>query len=117
MISVVVERGLGGNLVSASASGHAGKGERGTDIVCAAVTVLFRTTITVLSSNSGTNPENGMKLDVRTTGRGHLAFRVTVFSENEMPLLRYAYDFLLVGINSLSEEFPEAVEIKVNQNC
>lgn len=115
MISVVVERGIEGNLVSASASGHAGKGKRGTDIVCAAVTVLFRTTITVLSGNSATKAENSLKLDVRTTGRGHLAFRVTAFSENEMPLLRYAYDFLLAGLNSLSGEFPEAVEIKANQ--
>lgn len=115
MISVVVERGIGGNFVSVSASGHAGKGNRGTDIVCAAVTVLLRTTITVLSDYSGTIPENGLKLDVRTTGRGYLAFCVTAFSENEMPLLRYAYDFLLAGLNSLSEEFPEAVEIKADR--
>ena len=48
MITVIVGLGPGGNLVSADASGHALKGLPGTDIVCAAVTVLLRTTMAVL---------------------------------------------------------------------
>ena len=108
MISVVVVRGRCGNLVSAEASGHAGKGTRGTDIVCAAVTVLLRTTISVLSAS-------GLVLEAGTAGRGSLAFRVTAFAEGDVSLLVYAADFLVEGVGSLARESPEAVEMRVER--
>ena len=109
MITVVVVRGLRGNLVSAAASGHAGRGRAGTDIVCAAVTVLLRTTLTVLA---GADPV----VEAETAGRGQLAFRVTAFTEADLPLLRYAAVFLLEGLGSLAGEYPEAVQMRVENS-
>ncbi|HNY22741.1 MAG TPA: ribosomal-processing cysteine protease Prp [Treponemataceae bacterium] len=108
MISVDVSLGDRGNLVSASATGHAGKGKRGEDIVCAAVTVLLRTTLAVLSSN-------GVESSADTAGRGSLAFRVTALREGDIPFLRYAADFLLEGLGSLAREYPDAVELRVQR--
>lgn len=111
MITVVVALGLRGNLVSATALGHAGKGKPGEDIVCASVTVLLRTTMAVLAGNG---------LDVRseTAGRGSLAFRVTVLEEADFSLLAYAAAFLTEGLGSLVREYPEAVVMRVeNAGC
>jgi uncharacterized protein len=94
------------NIVFANASGHAGKGKRGDDIVCAAVTVLLRTTMTVLSGQ-GKSPV----LEAVATERGMLAFRVSAFSEADVPLLRYATVFLREGITSLAREYPDAVSV------
>lgn len=97
-----------GNLVSAEASGHAGRGKPGTDIVCAAVTALLRTTLAVLSGGEG-----GPAVQAETAGRGSLAFRVTAFAEADMPLLRYAASFLREGIGQVAREYPEAVGMRV----
>ncbi len=112
MITVVVTRGSRGNLVSASASGHAGMGKRGTDIVCSAATILLRTTMTVLAGKAGKNSGSTPVTEVKTAGRGELAFRVTVFAEADIPLLQYAADFLLEGLSSLAGEYPEALGLK-----
>lgn len=106
MITVCLVLGERGNLVSAEATGHAGRGARGTDIVCASVTTLLRTTVTVLS---GYVPG----LRVETAGRGTLSLRVTAFSEADIPLLVYAGKFLEEGLSSLSREFPGFVEIRI----
>ncbi len=106
MIAVCLALGERGNLVSAEASGHAGFGTRGTDIVCAAVTVLLRTTVTVLSGH-------GLDVKAETAGRGSLSFRVTAFSGADVPLLVYAGNFLEEGLGSLSREFPGSVEMRI----
>ena len=106
MITVVVASGERGNLVSVAATGHAGKGKPGEDIVCSSVTTLLRTTMTVLA-------ESGLDLRAETAGRGSLAFRVTAFNEADIPLLTYAAAFLREGLGSLEREYPEAVAMKV----
>jgi len=103
---VAVTLGEGGNLVSVEASGHAGKGKRGADLVCAAVTVLLRTTAGVLTGR-------GLAAAVQTAGRGNLSVRVTACTGADIPLLRYAADFLLEGLGSLAGEYPDAVEMNV----
>lgn len=116
MITVVVVRGNSGEFVSASASGHAQMGKKGTDIVCASVTILLRTTLTVLSGSEDSSGSTGLIVNATTAGRGSLAFRVTAFLEEDIPFLKYAADFLLVGLNSLEGEYPEALVIKVLHN-
>jgi uncharacterized protein YsxB (DUF464 family) len=110
LITVAVIRGRRGNLVSAAASGHAGKGKRGTDIVCSAATVLLRTTVSVLAGSL--DPA----IEVKTAGRGSLAFRVTAFKETDIPVLKYAADFLLEGLASLQREYPEAIEMRIDDS-
>jgi len=102
-VDLVLENG--GSLVSASASGHALHGSRGTDIVCAAVSVLMRTTLTVLESG-------GARLRVESAGRGSLSMTVLACTPAGRPLLDYAGAFLHQGIGSLAVEYPESVRIR-----
>jgi len=117
VITVVVTLGGRGNLVSASASGHAGKGRPGIDIVCSAVTVLLRTTMVVLAgsvhADGNVAREPGPVIEAETAGRGSLAFRVTAYTERDLPLLGYAAAFLREGLGSLEREYPEAVTMRV----
>lgn len=107
MITVGLVRGARGNFVSATASGHAGMGKRGTDIVCASVTILLRTTLAVLSGS-------GVATEAATEGRGSLQYRVTAFRETDIPFLQFASGFLQEGLTSLAEEYPEALEVKID---
>jgi len=111
VITVFVSEGPDGRLVSASASGHAGKGKRGEDLVCAAVTILLRTTLDALTANGGKG--SGLAVVAETSGRGSLAFRVTDFGEKDIFFLRYAAVFLREGLSSLCREYPDAVEMRV----
>ena len=107
MTAVRVTLGAGGELLAAEASGHAGTGKKGADVVCAAVTVLLRTTLSVMAS--------AVKVDADTAGPGTLSFRVATYEEAEKPLLRYAGTFLLEGIGSLEREYPGAVVLKAEK--
>jgi uncharacterized protein YsxB (DUF464 family) len=117
VITVVVTVGGRGNLVSAAASGHAGKGCRGEDIVCAAVTILLRTTMAVLAGSGESDDSVGtgseLVIEAETAGRGSLAFRVTAYTEGNLPFLIYAAAFLREGLRSLEREYPEAVAMRV----
>ncbi|MBN2811317.1 ribosomal-processing cysteine protease Prp [Treponema zuelzerae] len=106
-MAVGVVLGASGNLVSASARGHAGQGAKGADIVCASVTVLLRTTLAMLASRSG------LETEAETAGRGSLAFRVTAWREEDLPFLQYAAAFLREGISSIEKEYPKAVVMRV----
>lgn len=106
MIDVVLVLEIDGCLSSAEAKGHAGKGVRGADPVCAAVTILLRTTLAVLE---GAVPG----IAAGSAGRGSLAFCVPATADGNRFLLRYAADFLLKGIGSLQTEYPDAVRMRV----
>lgn len=107
MITVRLVLGQVGNLISAEAEGHAGKGKIGADIVCAAVTILLRTTMATIASRTST------VIEADTVGRGSLSFRVSVWSKVDIPFLQYASVFLQEGISSLQREYPEAVAMQV----
>jgi hypothetical protein len=108
VIDVVLVLDADGCLSSVEANGHAGKGVRGSDPVCAAVTVLLRTTLAVLE---GAVPG----ISAASTGRGSLAFRAPAAAEETTALLRYAAVFLLEGIGSLQKEYPDAVHMRVER--
>jgi len=111
LTAVRVILGPGGELLAAEASGHAGAGKRGEDLVCAAVTVLLRTTLSALASDYGSERSPSLSLDAETAGRGTLSFRVAAHEEADIPLLRYAGSFLLEGIGSLVRDYPESVSL------
>ena len=98
---VLDEAGL---LRSCRVSGHAGAGKRGSDIVCAAVSVLTRTIVRVLSGMEGviirgSIPEQGnfwMEAEYSAEGREFLAA---------------AGAFLIEGLLSVSEEFPDSCKV------
>ncbi|MGP1576477.1 MAG: ribosomal-processing cysteine protease Prp [Treponema sp.] len=107
MIDIRVELDESGALCAVTASGHAGCAARGYDIVCAAVTILLRTTVSALADIS---PE------VQAEHRGFLHFSIHSCSQDDIPRLRYAADFLWLGISSLAAEYPHAICCKKTEN-
>ena len=103
MIQVLLELDEKGYLFSVEASGHANSGVKGHDIVCAAVTILLRTTVQALGS---------VQADVKAERRGSLSFRILEYDETQSEKLRYAAEFLWLGITSLQKEYPQAVQCK-----
>ena len=94
---VLDEAGL---LRSCRVQGHAGEGKRGSDIVCAAVSVLTRTIVRVLSKRKdliirGSIPEQGdfrFEMECKSGGKEFLSA---------------AGAFLVEGLASVSEEYPD----------
>jgi uncharacterized protein YsxB (DUF464 family) len=101
--AVLDEAGL---LRSCKVTGHAGAGKRGSDIVCAAVSVLMRTALRTLSGREGITvrggaPERGvfwLETDYVAAGRAFLGA---------------AGDFLIEGLQSVSRDYPDYCKSKV----
>ena len=97
-----------GLLRSCRVSGHAGAGKRGGDIVCAAVSVLTRTVVRVLSGRKditirGSIPEQGnffLEVEYGPGGREFLAG---------------AGAFLVEGLLSVSAEFPDYCKLTIER--
>lgn len=106
MIHVLLELAAGGELLSFEASGHAQCDTKGYDIVCAAVSALLRTTVQALHS---------VQADIHAVQRGSLSFRVLRYNETQRGILRYAAEFLWLGIDCLQHEYPHAVQCKKTQ--
>jgi len=102
---VLDEAGL---LKSCQVQGHAGAGKKGSDIVCAAVSVLTRTIIRVLSGRKditirGSIPGQGdfyMEAEYAPEGREFLAA---------------AGAFLVEGLLSVSSEFPDNCKVTIER--
>ena len=95
-----------GTLRSCKASGHAGAGKAGADIVCAAVSVLMRTAYSVLSGREGITlngeaPEKGqMRLDTGYTAEG----KDFLFAVGQ---------FLINGLSSVAQEYPKNCRLNI----
>ena len=105
MTSITLSYGKNGVIKKCQANGHANFSKKGTDIVCAAVTVLIRTAMQVLSHN-----EN-VSLIFDAPERGNLSFSVEAKAENPETeaQLKCIGDFLRTGILALTKEFPKNV--------
>ena len=108
MIKIDVVLDESGVLCSCGAIGHAGAGKTGTDIVCAAVSVLLRTMVSVLSKRKGISvmssaPETGrLRLDIEWTAEG----RDFLFAAGE---------FLITGLRSVAEEYPGNCKLDIRE--
>ena len=96
-----------GLLKSCQVSGHAGADKYGSDIVCAAVSVLTRTIIRVLAGRKDITirgiPEQGdfwLEAEYNTEGREFLAG---------------AGAFLIEGLLSVSTEFPDFCKLTIER--
>ena len=95
-----------GVLRACKAEGHAGAGKTGTDIVCAAVSVLLRTALITLSNRKGVvvrggAPKSGqlwLEADYDTDGKDFL-FACGVF--------------LLDGLGSIEQEYPKNCSLNI----
>jgi len=90
----------GGILRSCKAAGHAGAGRTGNDVVCAAVSVLMRTAVRVLSGREGIT----LRCDAPEPG---FLFLEADYAEAGREFLFSAGVFLVEGLASVAEEYPE----------
>ena len=99
-----------GILRACKAAGHAGSGKTGSDIVCAAVSVLMRTAFSTLSGRegiivSGGAPEKGiMWLETGYTDDGK--------GKN---FLFAAGVFLINGLGSVAQEYPGNCKLTIKK--
>ena len=88
-----------GTLRACNAAGHAGAGKTGTDIVCAAISVLMRTALSVLSNRKGITVRGG------APERGRLWLEADYDAEGR-DFLFAAGVFLIEGLRSVAQEYP-----------
>jgi uncharacterized protein YsxB (DUF464 family) len=108
MISVDAVFDKAGLLRSCRVEGHAGAGKKGADIVCAAVSVLVRTALKTLSGKQGITvrgdaPERG------------LLWMETEYTAEGREYLSAAGDFLMGGLKSVADEFPENCMVTITE--
>jgi hypothetical protein len=100
MIRAAVMLNQDGELLRFSASGHAGGGPPGFDIVCAAFTMLARTAFSALSGLPGAS------LEGQAASPGELWFAVTQIPDDEKQKAAGMTIFLLEGLDALARDFP-----------
>ena len=105
-VELVLERGF---LKSCRVSGHAGAGPKGSDIVCAAVSVLARTAFKVLSERKG------IVIQGRNPKRGEFWMEITALSEENLDFLHGVWAFLEEGFLSVSKEYPDFCIVSVEE--
>ncbi|MDR0598693.1 MAG: ribosomal-processing cysteine protease Prp [Treponema sp.] len=107
MITIRAALDSSGLLKSCRVQGHAGAGPKGGDIVCAAVSVLARTALAVLSNRG----------DVRVRGeapeRGVFSLEAEALNGAGRDFLAAAGGFLLAGLSSVARDYPENCDLVV----
>jgi len=95
-----------GVLKACRASGHAGAGKTGTDIVCAAVSVLLRTALGTLSGRKGIVVEGG------APEKGQLWLKAGYEAQGREFLFAVG-EFLVSGISSVAQEYPKNCKLVI----
>jgi uncharacterized protein len=98
-----------GAIAAFRASGHAGQGPRGTDIVCAAFTVLARTAYRSLEGLAGIGLRGAAERP------GSLDFEVLRPARDGERAVGIA-DFFAMGLGDLAREFPESVAVTIERD-
>ncbi|MCL2765073.1 MAG: ribosomal-processing cysteine protease Prp [Treponema sp.] len=97
-----------GVLKACKACGHSGAGKAGNDIVCAAVSVLIRTTVSTLSNR------NGITVNFDAPERGQLWLETQHDAEGK-DFLCAVGEFLINGLSSVAGEYPENCKLTVKK--
>jgi uncharacterized protein YsxB (DUF464 family) len=103
--AVLDERGI---LQSCKASGHAKAGRKGTDIVCAAVSVLMRTAVRALSDRKGIT----LRYDAPEEG---FLFLEANYTADGREFLYAVGVFLTEGLASVVEEYPQHCRLTIRR--
>ncbi|MFA6504569.1 MAG: ribosomal-processing cysteine protease Prp [Treponemataceae bacterium] len=106
MIVAEVSLDEAGIVFSCSIEGHSGAGPRGSDIVCAAVSILARTALTTLSNMEG------VVVSANAPHRGVLGFVVEKAPENGAAPAG-ASAFLVEGLRSVARDYPDFCIVRV----
>ena len=97
-----------GVLRACKAIGHAGAGPTGSDIVCAAVSVLMRTAVRALSGRKGIT----IRCDAPEPG---FLFLEADYTAEGKDFLSAAGVFLTEGIASVVEEYPHCCRLTIRR--
>lgn len=97
-----------GHLVQAELTGHAGSGEFGFDVICAAVSALSINFVNSLVSLTDCQPD----LDIDEIEGGYL--KVGLPQEDEKAQL--LFESYLLGLTNLSQHHPEFVNLAIITN-
>ncbi|MDR2491823.1 MAG: ribosomal-processing cysteine protease Prp [Spirochaetaceae bacterium] len=106
MIAIDITVDEAGLLYSCTARGHALAGRVGTDIICAAVSVLLRTFLRC----SALQP--GLSVCADTAQAGFIGFTAAA-TEQGRDFLRASGGFLIEGLSSVAEEFPDNCKLTI----
>lgn len=108
MIRTVMYRDADGQFTGYAAKGHSGYAEAGSDIVCAAVSILGVTCINSLESVCGIVPE------ILENESGALRFRLPcLHDESSRHDAQVLLGALRQGLTDLAEQFPQNVQISI----
>jgi uncharacterized protein len=97
-----------GALLSFEASGHADRGAKGFDVVCAAFSILARTAYRSLEALPGA------KLRGRASEPGSMSFELLEPAESVGQAAGIA-GFLITGMGDLAREYPDAVAVTIER--
>jgi uncharacterized protein YsxB (DUF464 family) len=97
-----------GVLLTCTAEGHSKAGKAGTDIVCAAVSVLMRTALSVLSNRVGITVRGGAPKP------GQMWLEANYDADGKV-FLSAVGDFLIEGLRSVAEEFPKNCKLDIRR--
>jgi uncharacterized protein YsxB (DUF464 family) len=96
-----------GTLRACKASGHAGAGKTGSDIVCASISVLMRTAFNSLSGRKGIVAHSG------APEKGEFWLTADYTAEGKEFLFAGGV-FLINGLSSVAQEFPQNCELNIS---
>ena len=108
MVEVSIGLDDTGLLSRCDATGHAGFGERGTDIVCAAASTLLRTAAHLLEKAIPSNIVG----DAATEGELHLMVQSPPVESYDY--IRAVGDYLALGLIELSRDFPDQCRVRID---
>ena len=107
MIVIDISLDKTGILKTCRINGHAEAGPKGTDIVCAAVSILARTTFNVLAKRNGVEVLGG------APGRGVFFMEIKA-DKTENHFISAISDFFLEGLRSVSKEYPDFCTMNIS---
>ncbi len=110
MITAVLYR-EGESLTGCRIEGHSGWASAGSDIVCAAVSILGCTCVNALESVCGVVPE----ITEYNEKKGVLAFELPDMTEAENEKAQILMGALRQGLDDLTAEYPQNVTLSIKE--
>ena len=108
MTKVTIEK-RNGSIVKVTCDGHTNYGEKGEDIVCAALSSIVQTAVLGLFKVAEINVEMQ-----RNDEEGYLMFALPkTISEEEQKRANIILETMLLGISDLNEGFSDFIELEV----
>lgn len=110
MISITMVSGEKKEFISCKAVGHSGFAKEGFDIVCSAVSVLLRTVALALEGRA--KVDGNLQVELLYPRKGDVEINVLRYDYSSFDFLVFTFDFLKLGVGSLSCEYPEFVSLE-----